>query len=60
MKKVEIDIEEYRSLLEDEAKLRLLEFGGVDNWNWYDESLEDYDEELERIDEIISSLGQGD
>jgi hypothetical protein len=54
--KVEISINEYEDLLKSEAKLRLLEEGGVDNWEWYGESLEGLDEEYDEIDEIISSL----
>ena len=47
------------SLLENNAKLMALESGGVDNWNWYGESLWDYlkeyfgednDEEVECVD----------
>lgn len=47
------------SLLENNAKLMALESGGVDNWNWYGESLWDYlkeyfgednDEEAECLD----------
>jgi len=37
--KVEITEKEYKSLLRDSAILRALESGGVDNWEWYGESL---------------------
>lgn len=46
--KVTISKKEYESLLDDEKKLRALEAGGVDNWEWYSESLEQagyFDEE---------------
>ena len=42
-----------------EAKLQALEAGGVDNWEWYDESLKDYrKEELhnELMDALINDL----
>lgn len=31
-----------RELLETEARLAALEQGGVDNWEWYSDSLNDY------------------
>lgn len=31
----------YKVLLHKEAKLDALEAGGVDNWEWYEESLND-------------------
>lgn len=34
-----ISMMEYRALLESQKKLRALEKGGVDNWEWYSESL---------------------
>jgi hypothetical protein len=38
--------EEYDSLLEDSRVLAALHAGGVDNWEWYDVSLEGiYDDE---------------
>lgn len=54
--KVEISINEYEELLKSEAKLRLLEEGGVDNWEWYGDSLEGLEEEYDEIDGVISSL----
>lgn len=36
-------------LLKDCAKLRALEAGGVDNWEWYDESIEQYEKILEEV-----------
>lgn len=40
--KVEIDVKELEQLLNDSYKLELLNQGGVDNWEWYGESLEDF------------------
>ncbi len=37
------------------AKLNALEAGGVDNWDWYDESLKGWRKENE-LDELIDSL----
>lgn len=37
--KVEVDIKEYNSLVLRDEELSLLESGGVDNWEWYGESL---------------------
>ncbi len=42
--------EEYEELLRDQRKLRALEAGGVDNWEWYEASLEDYWKEEEARD----------
>lgn len=41
------------------AKLDALEAGGVDNWEWYDESLKDWFEENEleeKADSLIKSI----
>jgi hypothetical protein len=37
---VTITTKEYEGLLEDQQILRALYAGGVDNWQWYSESLE--------------------
>jgi hypothetical protein len=37
---VTITTKEYESLLEDQKILQALYDGGVDNWEWYSESLE--------------------
>ena len=39
---VKIDKKELRELLEAYYKLQALECGGVDNWEWYGASLQDY------------------
>ena len=37
-----ISKEEYEDLLDRDRKLSALEAGGVDNWEWYEESLSQY------------------
>jgi len=49
---MEITVKEYKNLLDDSRKLAALEAGGVDNWEWYSESLKEYWAENEK-DEII-------
>jgi hypothetical protein len=44
---VYVDYSEYLGLLKDQEKLRALEAGGVDNWEGYDESMEEYREHHE-------------
>ena len=39
---VTITKSEYNTLLKANWKLQALEAGGVDKWEWYGESLEDY------------------
>lgn len=50
---VQLTREEYDHLCDREEKLSALEAGGVDNWEWYDESLSDYyaNQEDERNDD---------
>jgi len=46
----------YDELLLAQRKLDALEAGGVDNWEWYDDSLKDagfYDDEEEESEEDI-------
>lgn len=50
MKAVIIPKNELASLLRDSDKLHRLEYGGVDNWEWYNEALND--EEDLSYDEI--------
>lgn len=40
-KEVTISSDRYEELLKAEAELNALHAGGVDNWDWYDESLRD-------------------
>ena len=37
---VKVPLKEYLSLENSKNKLQALEGGGVDNWEWYEESLE--------------------
>lgn len=39
---VTITLEEYQHLLKRDEQLSALEQGGVDNWEWYSQSLQDY------------------
>lgn len=50
-----IDDKEYARLLKAERKLSALEAGGVDNWEWYSESLKKYFKE-EEFDETLADL----
>lgn len=50
MEAVIIPKNEFASLLRDSDKLRRLEYGGVDNWEWYSESL--YSDEDSFYEEI--------
>ena len=43
---IAISVEEYQELLASSMKLCALEGGGVDNWEWYGESLHDFKKEL--------------
>lgn len=46
----------FKSILEDALKFRALESGGVDNWNWYYDSLGDFLKE--RIREFEPNLDE--
>ena len=53
---IKIGVEEYKNLLKAKYKMILLESGGVDNWEWYGESLnpdgyQSYADYCEEIDE---------
>lgn len=39
---ITIRMEDWMELVDDSSMLRALENGGVDNWEWYGESLTDY------------------
>lgn len=52
----EISVQRLRELLLAENKLGALQAGGVDNWQWYSDSLSDhgyfkFQEELENTDD---------
>lgn len=54
-KKYIISENKLRQLLKDEIKLEALEYGGVDNWEWYGDSIQDYLKEcnFEEIEDLI-------
>ena len=47
---VTIPTKRYKQLLQQEDKLECLEAGGVDNWEWYSDSLSDQGY-FERVEE---------
>ncbi len=47
VKKYIINEKELKELIKDSCKLNALENGGVDNWEWYGEALEEYNDEEE-------------
>lgn len=58
---VTISKEEYDKLVDRDFKLSCLEAGGVDNWEWYSDSLEDHgyfdtDEEDEFIQQVLKAI----
>jgi hypothetical protein len=55
-KTVEIDVLFLANLLADSVRLDALERGGVDNWEWYDESLDPFRDTLNNLDDISSRL----
>ena len=52
MEAIIIPKNEFASLLRDSDKLSRLECGGVDNWDWYGESLNDEDPSYEEIQDM--------
>ena len=60
MEAIIIPKNEFASLLRDSDKLNRLECGGVDNWDWYGESLNDSSyEEIQDMsdDDLIDFCG---
>lgn len=59
---MQITEEEYNRLCDRDNKLTALENGGVDNWEWYSDSLESYfkekelEEKMKKYEELISNL----
>lgn len=37
-----VPIDAYQNLIRDSEQLNALEIAGVDNWDWYDEALEEF------------------
>lgn len=52
---MEISEKELRTLRRDSAKLAALEAGGVDNWEWYSDSLVDFHKE-EALEEFVDNM----
>ena len=52
MEAIIIPKNEFASLLRDSDKLSRLECGGVDNWDWYGESLNNEDPSYEEIQDM--------
>lgn len=52
--KVDLSLETLRGLIKDSIKLEQLENGGVDNWEWYSDSV-DWDNLDEAVDDEIRS-----
>ena len=54
--RAELTIEEYAYLLSCKAQIEALRAGGVDNWEWYGESLKDagYYKYAEGLDEALA------
>lgn len=52
---IKITIQELKSLYKNKITLRLLEEGGVDNWEWYGESIGEADIEALATQEIITT-----
>lgn len=59
MPNVLISYEEYLELLDRDDKLQALESGGVDDWEWYSESLNQYRTEKESLIEKARSMIKG-
>ena len=53
-KKYQISEKELRTLLDAYHRLAALEYGGVDNWEWYGESISDYLNGYEDFDDIVN------
>jgi len=49
---MEITKERLRCLEDIEMKMEALEAGGIDNWEWYGESLEEYNKTIEQRDSL--------
>lgn len=67
MSNVTITLKQLKEFERSQAKLNALEAGGVDNWEWYDESLKswhkenDYEEALEQfIDNLNDVLAEAE
>lgn len=52
---VQVSAKELKELKRAKAKLDALEAGGVDNWEWYGESLKEFRKETE-LEELIDDI----
>ena len=59
-KEVKITLKEYKRLLKKQAELNMLERGGVDNWEWYGESLNPEYSTGESLDEVEEEIDNAD
>ena len=55
MSEVKITAKRLKELERAESKLNALESGGVDNWEWYSESLKDWFKE-NRLEELLEEV----
>ena len=53
MKNYIVSEDELKRLLKDSATLTALEMGGVDNWEWYGESIADYEQRWGNIESVV-------
>lgn len=65
MMKIEITEKEYKELLKSQSKLTSLENGGVDNWEFYEDALDEFlkDENFNEnvdafVDEILTTVSE--
>lgn len=56
MRTVTISMQEYQDLLIDSEKLSRLKAGGVDNWEWYGESLNGFSDDDETMEDWIKNM----
>ena len=45
-----------RQLLEDSLTLTALNYGGVDSWDWYGQSIRDFEEENGEIEQTAENM----
>lgn len=58
MSNIQISKEEYARLQDRDDKLRALENGGVDNWEWYDEAMSGYNEEKSKQERRLKLVAE--
>ncbi len=55
-----INKERLEDLLRTERKIKALEAGGVDNWDWYSESLQEFNKQEEDEKRFLDLLSEDD